>query len=124
MEEVGPSIFEDNLSAIALEREKEEEWNKKGLGSGMNPIDYQKKKRDNISKTMAGIMKTTLQAIAAETKLSDALKQRDTIKAQGTTERKIKFQGEDDFDVNQATKLTEEVHKLFFQILEHNYNFF
>lgn len=112
MEEVGPSIFEDNLSAIAAEREKEEEWNKKGLGSGMNPIDYQKKKRDTISKTMAGIMKTTLQTIAAETgqKLAESLKQKSLIYASGQTGRKIAFTTEDEnFDANEAAKLSEEV---------------
>jgi polyhydroxyalkanoate synthesis regulator protein len=45
-QDVVPSILEHNLSAYAEEKEREEEWSKIGVDSGVNPLEYKRRKQD------------------------------------------------------------------------------
>ncbi len=48
-QDVVPSILEHNLSAYAEEKEREEEWSKIGVDSGVNPFEYKRRKQDGTT---------------------------------------------------------------------------
>lgn len=55
---LGPSIFEDNLSEITKSTQLEDDWNIKGLDSGLSKEEYfQKKKDDLFASLKASILK-------------------------------------------------------------------
>ncbi|KAN0000799.1 hypothetical protein ACTFIZ_001237 [Dictyostelium cf. discoideum] len=51
-EDIAPSVFEYNLSIYAEAQERDNEWNNKGVSSGMNPIDYRKNKQKQVLSKM------------------------------------------------------------------------
>jgi len=61
-QDVVPSILEHNLSAYAEEKEREEEWSKIGVDSGVNPFEYKRRKQDGINKAMAEALRDSVGA--------------------------------------------------------------
>jgi len=103
--EIGPSVFEQNTNLIAEEKQRELEWNSKGLESGLNPQAYKKRKLDNISKMMNGIMKTTIASIQTENISNVDLEQfnRGILQEFGSA-----WVEDSNVDVNASANLTEE----------------
>lgn len=52
-----PSVFEHTLSAFSEAQEKDNEWNTKGLDSGVNPEEYKRKKGQGIQTRMANYLR-------------------------------------------------------------------
>eukprot|EP01114_Cavostelium_apophysatum_P018895 TRINITY_DN5939_c1_g1_i1.p1 TRINITY_DN5939_c1_g1~~TRINITY_DN5939_c1_g1_i1.p1 ORF type:complete len:574 (+),score=233.64 TRINITY_DN5939_c1_g1_i1:140-1861(+) len=108
-EEVPPSIFETNLSTVAEEKERENEWNTKGLDSKLNPMAYNKRKMENIGKMMAGYLRSTLNHIESENaqKINES-----SIASQvghGSQFIRMKqYTTEEEVDVSEVNKLSEE----------------
>jgi len=108
--EIAPSIFEANLSAVSGQKEKENEWNTKGLESAMNPMAYAKKKAENINKLMASILRSALSNIEAESgrKLSDISMAQSGKGPSSNLGRKRDFTTTNDLDILNVQKLSEE----------------
>eukprot|EP01116_Phalansterium_solitarium_P014129 TRINITY_DN31661_c0_g1_i1.p1 TRINITY_DN31661_c0_g1~~TRINITY_DN31661_c0_g1_i1.p1 ORF type:complete len:625 (-),score=245.12 TRINITY_DN31661_c0_g1_i1:71-1945(-) len=100
--QVAPSVFETNLAAVAEQRERENEWNTKGLDSKLNPMAYNKRKADQISKLVSGVLRNAMNAVAAEqvarmnSHMEAALQQGFQAGAQGQFGRKLLFTRNDD----------------------------
>lgn len=58
--EIASSIFESNIVAYIDQREKENEWNTLGLESGLNPIEFLKKKQEKIRHDMSKYFRDAL----------------------------------------------------------------
>jgi uncharacterized coiled-coil DUF342 family protein len=58
--DVAPSVFEYNLATITDAAEREAEWNSTGLGSGLNPIEFKKKKKADILARMGTHLRSAL----------------------------------------------------------------
>lgn len=108
--EMAPSIFEANLSAVSEQKEKENEWNSKGLESNMNPMAYSKKKAENINKLMASILRSALSNIEAESgrKLSEISMSQSGKGISSNLGRKRDFTTTADLDILNVQKLSEE----------------
>lgn len=108
--EIAPSIFEANLSAVSEQKEKENEWNSKGLESNMNPMAYAKKKAENINKLMASILRSALSNIETESgkKLSDISMAQSGKGPSSNLGRKRDFTTTADLDMVNVQKLSEE----------------
>jgi len=105
--QLAPSIFEANLSVVTDLRESENEWNTRGLESGSsNPIVYKKKKAENIGKNMRAIMRKELNGLKDSGKFGDFGQQRKS--AEGAFMRQNKFTTEEEVNINDVVKLSEE----------------
>eukprot|EP01095_Lingulamoeba_sp_RSL-Kostka_P015859 TRINITY_DN746_c0_g1_i1.p1 TRINITY_DN746_c0_g1~~TRINITY_DN746_c0_g1_i1.p1 ORF type:complete len:627 (+),score=251.48 TRINITY_DN746_c0_g1_i1:144-2024(+) len=59
--DVAPSIIELNFATYTEAKEREEEWNKNGLDSGLNPWQYRNRKRSNIVSKMSEYIRYNLE---------------------------------------------------------------
>eukprot|EP01117_Protostelium_nocturnum_P013511 TRINITY_DN5046_c0_g1_i1.p1 TRINITY_DN5046_c0_g1~~TRINITY_DN5046_c0_g1_i1.p1 ORF type:complete len:609 (-),score=200.72 TRINITY_DN5046_c0_g1_i1:58-1884(-) len=103
-----PSVFQYNLSIQSDIKERESEWNTKGLESGSsNPIVYNKKKAETISKTMKSILKNKLINLRESGKMDDLLHSQKR-HLEGAIIRQNRFTTEEEVDMNEVGRLSEE----------------
>ena len=60
VDDVAPSVFEYDLQSFSDAFERENEWNTRGLESGLNPMQFLAKKKRDIRASMARHMKDAL----------------------------------------------------------------
>eukprot|EP01027_Heterolobosea_sp_BB2_P015210 GEZU01021782.1.p1 GENE.GEZU01021782.1~~GEZU01021782.1.p1 ORF type:complete len:618 (-),score=191.63 GEZU01021782.1:14-1831(-) len=64
-DDIPPSVFEDNALSLALAHAKEDEWNTKGLDSGLSKEEYARRKREELKNRVS-------QALASGARMTNA----------------------------------------------------
>eukprot|EP01112_Ceratiomyxa_fruticulosa_P008695 TRINITY_DN2252_c0_g1_i1.p1 TRINITY_DN2252_c0_g1~~TRINITY_DN2252_c0_g1_i1.p1 ORF type:complete len:627 (-),score=155.13 TRINITY_DN2252_c0_g1_i1:559-2439(-) len=115
-DDVAPSVFETNLASFAEAQEKENEWNTKGLTSGLNPIAYREQKLKAIMSTIGASfrihMAEAARANEASGKVTDLSRLIESIEGATSQEgtsfgRKVLF-NQESAGVNVEPKVSEE----------------
>jgi DNA repair ATPase RecN len=102
MDHVAPSVFEYDLQSFSDQIERENEWNSRGLESGLNPMQFLAKKKKEIRWSMARHMRD---AVAQKLTLEDFGRKRGHLTVDSKFAREIKLK---DMDAALASSETEE----------------
>jgi len=106
--QLAPSIFEQNLLSVTEQKERDNEWNTKGLGSRLNPMAYSKRKSETIAKMMAGILKTAMLSVSREPSALTENDRGSQSRAWGQFGRKRDFTTKEDLNISEVVRLSEE----------------
>jgi DNA repair exonuclease SbcCD ATPase subunit len=101
-DDVAPSVFEYDLQSFSDQQERENEWNTRGLESGLNPMQFLAKKKKDIRASMAQHMRD---AVASKLQVEDFGRRRGHMTVDSKFAREIKLK---DIDAALGSSETEE----------------